>query len=43
MGNWECARDAVEISKRLDEVAPSSKEFSEFMMLDFESQRKAAK
>ncbi len=41
MGNWECARDAIQISKRLDEIAPSSKEFTEFVMLDYEAQRKA--
>lgn len=40
MGNWDCARDAIEISKRLDEIAPSSREFTEFVMLDYEAQRK---
>lgn len=42
MKNWECARDAIEISKRLDEIAPSSGEFHEFMMLDYETQHRAA-
>lgn len=40
MGNWDCARNAIEISKRLDEIAPSSREFTEFVMLDYEAQRK---
>lgn len=42
MQNWECARDAIAVSKRLDEIAPSSKEFTEFMMLDYESRQRAS-
>lgn len=43
MGNWECARDAIQISKRLDEIVPSSREFTEFVMLDYEAQKRKMK
>lgn len=42
MGQWDCALDAIQVSKRLDEIAPSSREFTEFVMLDYEAQRRVA-
>lgn len=37
--NWTCARDALEISKRLNEIDPRSREYNEMMLLDMETDR----
>lgn len=37
--NYECARDALEISKRLGEIRPAAQEYSEFIYMEWECDR----
>jgi hypothetical protein len=41
--NWECARNALDISQRLAEIRPSSPEMDEYLSLQRETERKLAK
>ena len=38
--NYECARDALEISKRLSEIKPDVREYTEFFAMTMECERK---
>lgn len=40
LGNWDCARDALEISTRLKEITPGTPEYSEFFALKSEAERR---
>lgn len=40
--NWQCAKNALEISNRLNEIPPNAPEMSEFMSLMQQTERKLA-
>ena len=40
LGNYECARDALEISAKVKEISPDSPEYAEFYALKNEAERK---
>jgi tetratricopeptide (TPR) repeat protein len=41
--NWECARNALDISQRLSEIRPGSPEMDEYLSLQREAERKLTK